>query len=107
MIGPEIPAEFLSNRSATPNDAEEDGSNEAGPSTSIGPQIPPEVLERAREAPTTDRPPEEEEDEDEDEDDYDDEDDWDDEERAWPERAFHSETYFGHIFDAGDHRICE
>ncbi|KAJ2914501.1 hypothetical protein MD484_g5902, partial [Candolleomyces efflorescens] len=46
-----------------------------------------------------------EEDEDEDEDDYDDEDDWDDEERAWPEKAFHSETYFGHIFDAGDHRI--
>jgi hypothetical protein len=44
---------------------------------------------------------------DEDEDDYDDEDDWNDEERAWPEKGFHSETYFGHIFDAGDHRICE
>ena len=40
---------------------------------------------------------------DEDEDDYEDE----DEERAWPENAWHDETYFGHVFDAGDHRICE
>ncbi|RXW20377.1 hypothetical protein EST38_g5481 [Candolleomyces aberdarensis] len=47
----------------------------------------------------------EERDTDEDGDDYDDEDDWDDEERAWPQQAFHSETYFGHVFDAGEHRI--
>jgi hypothetical protein len=26
--------------------------------------------------------------------------------QAWPRRARHSETYFGHVFDSGEHRIC-
>ncbi|KAJ7738177.1 WD40 repeat-like protein [Mycena metata] len=34
-----------------------------------------------------------------------DEDDWDDEAPCWPKRAAHAEDYFGHLFDAGDHRI--
>jgi hypothetical protein len=25
----------------------------------------------------------------------------------WPERAYHSEDYFGYMFDAADHRVCE
>jgi hypothetical protein len=25
----------------------------------------------------------------------------------WPEKAFHPEDYFGYLFDAGGHRICE
>lgn len=46
---------------------------------------------------------------DEDDDDYEDEEgeDFDDFEQAWPKKAFHEETYFGHIFDSGDSRICE
>jgi hypothetical protein len=30
----------------------------------------------------------------------------DEEERCWPENAWHKEDYFGHTFDAGEHRIC-
>jgi hypothetical protein len=48
----------------------------------------------------------------------DNEDDWEDDEgdgdeveyedtdQCWPRNAYHNETYFGHIFDSGDHRIC-
>ena len=25
---------------------------------------------------------------------------------CWPKDAYHAEDYFGHAFDAGDHRIC-
>jgi hypothetical protein len=46
-------------------------------------------------------------DEDEDEDGDGDEDDQDDGENNWPERAYHSEDYFGYMFDAADHRVCE
>ncbi|KDQ56993.1 hypothetical protein JAAARDRAFT_194182 [Jaapia argillacea MUCL 33604] len=38
-------------------------------------------------------------------DDDEDEDDYDDDERCWPKRAWHAENYFGHTFDAGEHRI--
>jgi hypothetical protein len=47
------------------------------------------------------------EDEDGDGDDDDDDDDDDDGEHNWPERAYHGENYFGYMFDAGDHRVCE
>jgi hypothetical protein len=30
-------------------------------------------------------------------------DDYDD---CWPANSAHAETYFGHVFDAGEHRIC-
>ncbi|KEP47054.1 WD40 domain protein [Rhizoctonia solani 123E] len=45
-----------------------------------------------------------------DEEDEEDEDDEDDEaatdgERCWPKDAWHTEDYFGHLFDAGDHSI--
>ena len=45
---------------------------------------------------------------DDDDDDYEDESDeeYGDFEQAWPKKAFHEETYFGHIFDSGDSRIC-
>ena len=46
MIGPEIPTQLLSGRSTTPDDNDE---NVAGPSASIGPVIPPEVLVRSQE----------------------------------------------------------
>lgn len=36
-----------------------------------------------------------------------DDDDFDGDERCWPKGAMHGEDYFGHTFDAGDHRICE
>lgn len=54
-----------------------------------------------------------------DEGDNDNEDDWEDDEgggdeveyedtdQCWPRNAYHNETYFGHIFDSGDHRICK
>jgi hypothetical protein len=60
MIGPEIPTQFLTNRSTTPND---DEAEEAGPSLppSIGPEIPAAVQKRT---PSADKQ------EDEDEDDY-------------------------------------
>jgi hypothetical protein len=45
-----------------------------------------------------DRPLPENEDED---DEYD-----GDYERCWPDRAFHTEAYFGYTFDAGEHRVC-
>ncbi|KAH9479827.1 hypothetical protein JR316_0008422 [Psilocybe cubensis] len=32
------------------------------------------------------------------------EDDWDDE-RCWPRNAYHRENYWGHVWDAGDHRL--
>ena len=46
---------------------------------------------------------------DEDEDAWEDieEDDDYDEEVCWPRKAYHSENYFGHVFDAGNHRLCE
>jgi hypothetical protein len=37
----------------------------------------------------------------------DDDDDDDYEERCWPKRAHHGEDYFGYLFDAGDHSLCE
>jgi hypothetical protein len=27
--------------------------------------------------------------------------------RCWPQHAHHTEDYFGHMFDAGDHSLCE
>jgi WD40 repeat protein len=39
----------------------------------------------------------------EDEDDYD---DYDDDGPCWPKNAAYAEDYFGHLFDAGEHRIC-
>jgi hypothetical protein len=45
---------------------------------------------------------EEAKDEQEDEEDGDD----DDYARCWPRKAAHAEEYFGHLFDAGEHRIC-
>ena len=61
MIGPDIPAHLLGNRSTTPEDKE---SPEAGPSqpASIGPAIPPELLSRTHESAAAD--------EEDDEDDY-------------------------------------
>ncbi|GJE97999.1 DUF3752 domain-containing protein [Phanerochaete sordida] len=62
MIGPDIPAHLLQNRSTTPDD----GPEEAGPSQpppAIGPVIPPELHSR-------DRTPQANNEEDEDEDDY-------------------------------------
>jgi hypothetical protein len=47
-----------------------------------------------------------EEDHDQDMDDEDLEDEEDEYERAWPERAHHSETSFGYPLDSGHHRIC-
>ncbi|KAJ7236628.1 hypothetical protein C8J57DRAFT_1376373 [Mycena rebaudengoi] len=47
-----------------------------------------------------DDPMSDEEYDDEDEDDED-----DDHDHCWPAEAAHSETYFGHVFDAGEHRI--
>ncbi|KAF5342363.1 hypothetical protein D9611_001753 [Ephemerocybe angulata] len=44
-------------------------------------------------------------DDDDDEDEEDDEDRWEDTDQCWPGNAYHSETYFGHTFDSGDHRI--
>lgn len=45
---------------------------------------------------------------DEEEDDYDEEDDaLEGDEKLWPQRAFHREDYFGYMFDAGNHRVCE
>jgi hypothetical protein len=44
--------------------------------------------------------------EDEDDEDGDSEDDEDDN-MCWPKRAYHSENYYGHVFDAGEHRLCE
>lgn len=35
----------------------------------------------------------------------DDEDDEDDEDRAWPQKAFHNEDYFGVAYDAGNHGL--
>ena len=32
---------------------------------------------------------------------------YEDTDQCWPTNAYHNETYFGHIFDSGDHRICE
>jgi len=29
------------------------------------------------------------------------------EDRCWPKGAYHAEDHFGHVFDAGDHRLCE
>lgn len=43
---------------------------------------------------------------DEDEDDKDEEVEYQDTDQCWPGSAYHNETYFGHIFDSGDHRIC-
>jgi hypothetical protein len=40
-------------------------------------------------------------------DDDDDEDDDGGDGRCWPQHAHHSEDYFGHMFDAGDHSLCE
>lgn len=40
-------------------------------------------------------------------DDDDDEEDDEDEGRYWPATAHHDEHYFGYMFDAGEHRICE
>ncbi|KAJ7438782.1 hypothetical protein B0H11DRAFT_1829022 [Mycena galericulata] len=37
--------------------------------------------------------------------DYDSDDDDDDDGPCWPKNAAHAEDYFGHLFDAGDHRI--
>jgi WD40 repeat protein len=46
------------------------------------------------------------EDDSEEEDDYDSEDEDDDEAPCWPKDAAYAEDYFGHLFDAGNHRIC-
>ena len=40
-------------------------------------------------------------------DDGDEEEDDDDDDRNWPERAFHSESHYGHLFDAADHSLCK
>ncbi|KAF8962735.1 hypothetical protein BDZ97DRAFT_1090029 [Flammula alnicola] len=42
-----------------------------------------------------------------DDDDDDDEDEIEEESEdiCWPERAYHAENHFGHVFDAGDHRL--
>ena len=47
---------------------------------------------------------------DEDEEEEEEEDDFDDDDYDcpnWPEKAHHNEDYFGYMFDAGNHRICE
>jgi hypothetical protein len=49
----------------------------------------------------------ESEDKSENDDDDDDNDDEDDDERCWPKHAHHTEGYFGYMFDAGDHTLCE
>ncbi|KAJ7609224.1 hypothetical protein DFH06DRAFT_1247643 [Mycena polygramma] len=41
----------------------------------------------------------------EDSDGYDSEDEWDDDGPCWPKNAGNAEDYFGHLFDAGDHRL--
>ncbi|KAJ7500633.1 hypothetical protein B0H11DRAFT_785998 [Mycena galericulata] len=41
----------------------------------------------------------------EDESDDDSEDEYDDDDQCWPTNAAHAEDYFGHLFDAGDHRL--
>jgi hypothetical protein len=63
----------------------------------------------ARETPATDEYGNDiDMDESEDKSEGDDEDDEDDdEERCWPEHAHHIEGYFGYMFDAGDHTLCE
>jgi len=43
-----------------------------------------------------------EEEEEEEEEEY-----FEDETFCWPQGAAHAEHYFGHVFDAGDHRLCE
>ncbi|KAI0078532.1 hypothetical protein K474DRAFT_1706416 [Panus rudis PR-1116 ss-1] len=65
MIGPDIPAHFLSgNRSTTPEDDEEAGPSLAEPpAPSIGPAIPPEILASA---PNSAKPANDEEDDDDD-----------------------------------------
>jgi hypothetical protein len=40
-------------------------------------------------------------------DDDDGDDDDDDYSKCWPKMAYHDEDYFGHMFDAGEHSICE
>lgn len=37
----------------------------------------------------------------------DDDDDDDLNMRCWPKKAYHDEGFFGYMFDAGEHRICE
>lgn len=37
----------------------------------------------------------------------DDEEEYEDTDQCWPKKAFHNETYFGHTFDSGGHRICK
>lgn len=39
--------------------------------------------------------------------DFDDDDIEEEDDPAWPKEASHGETYFGHIFDSGDDRVCE
>lgn len=34
-------------------------------------------------------------------------DEYEDRDQEWPQKANHAETYFGHIFDSGDSRVCE
>ena len=65
MIGPDIPVHLLGNCSTTPEDNDNE---EAGPSTSIGPVIPSDVLSRPREAtpPVNAAAPDEDEDDDDD-----------------------------------------
>ncbi|KAH7884608.1 hypothetical protein F5I97DRAFT_1929460 [Phlebopus sp. FC_14] len=42
-----------------------------------------------------------------DEDNDSEEEDHDDDDRRWPKTAEHAENYFGYIFDASQHRLCE
>lgn len=66
MIGPDLPAHLLENRSTTPDDDEEQEAGPSQPSANIGPAIPPERLAQSKAQP---QPVDDEDDED-DEDDY-------------------------------------
>lgn len=60
MIGPEVPANITSNRSTAEDD------QEAGPSLSIGPAIPHEILARSKGVPPTEGTVEDDDDDDDD-----------------------------------------